>query len=75
MALFPDIHIVYVTTKSKQLLFESKPITKCLVRQQVVYQYICPTCNASYIGRTKRIMYHCYKEHLDGFGWIASPKM
>ena len=36
------------------------------MRSKVIYQYICPTCKSTYIGRTKRILYHRVKEHVNG---------
>ena len=62
-SLVDDVRIVYTTTKARNVFGPPKPIKKLEVNFNVVYQYKCPKCNACYIGRTKRLLYHRLGEH------------
>ncbi|CAF0780352.1 unnamed protein product [Brachionus calyciflorus] len=59
-----DFNIAFQTPSTLGSLFPFKDRIKNVEAQSlVVYKLQCTTCNASYIGKTVRILYHRIKEH------------
>ena len=58
-----NIQIVFLPFKIGNLFSPKDPLPDNL-RSYVVYKYICPGCNACYVGETKRHLPIRIKEHL-----------
>jgi hypothetical protein len=59
-----DLKIAFTTPNEIGKLFPFKDkITNIEKQSLVIYKINCKTCNASYIGKTERILSHRIKEH------------
>ena len=43
-----------------------------MLQNNVVYQIICPGCNASYVGQTSRLLQQRFREHVGPRGIITN---
>ena len=59
-----DFNVAYQTPRTLGNLFPFKDnIKRTEEKSLVVYKIACKTCDAEYIGKTKRILIHRIKEH------------
>ena len=62
----PNTNIELVLSSFKiSSLFSMKDIVPFDLRSYVVYKFVCGSCKADYIGRTKRYLWTRIKEHLE----------
>jgi len=66
-SIMKNLYITYYVVKARQIfpLPRSKP--SLLIRYNIIYQYKCPKCGSSYVGRTKRLFFHRLNEHQKNF--------
>ena len=56
--------VIFTLRKLKTVLPSLKPPVSQMLRSKVVYQIVCPSCNASYVGQTSRHLTTRFNEHL-----------
>ena len=62
-ASLPKLRIIFTTTKYTAFLNLPKSPVQLSSKFKAIYEYSCPSCSATYIGRTKRLLYHRMNEH------------
>ena len=59
-----DLRVVYVAPTDLSKQFKFKDTVDEIEKQSLVVYYIkCKDCNADYIGKTERLLFHRIKEH------------
>ena len=60
--------VIMTLKKTKFELPSLKPFVPDMLRNNVVYQIICPRCKSSYVGQTSRHLQQRFKEHIGNKG-------
>ena len=64
--------VIMTMRKTKHTLPSLKPFVPVMLRNNVVYQIICPRCMSSYVGQTTRHLQQRFKEHISNKGPVKT---
>ena len=64
--------LIMTLHKTKEEISKLKTPVPHMLQNNVVYQIICPGCNASYVGQTSRLLQQRFKEHVGPRGIITN---
>ena len=62
--------LIMTLNKTKAEVSKLKPPVPHMLQNNVVYQILCPGCNASYVGQTSRLLQQRFREHMGPKGVI-----